>query len=124
MHVKLPKDVCTASFSSSPVCCGIVNYLTALFYGVPEGLHVPPTRPPLEEGILESQPPRQRSIIESPYEVVDQEEARALRERRERERKEREEKARSVAVKQPVFTEEEVSGWRSVSDLISSSFAC
>ena len=72
-------------------------------------LHVPPTRPLPE---VESESPRQQSIIESPYEVVDQEETRALRERKERERREREEKARSAAVKQPVFTEEEVSGWR------------
>ncbi|CAI8007686.1 hypothetical protein GBAR_LOCUS5339, partial [Geodia barretti] len=65
-------------------------------------------KPPLEEGILESQPPRQRSIIESPYEVVDQEEAKALREKKEREKRAREEKTRSAAVKQPVFTEEEL----------------
>ena len=95
--------------------CGL---LIALLYepcSVPAGsveLHVPPARPPLEEGILESQPHRQRSIIESPYEVVDQEEAKALREKKEREKREREEKTRSAAVKQPVFTEEEVSGWR------------
>ena len=44
--------------------------------------------------------------------MVDQEEAKALREKKEREKREREEKTRSAAVKQPVFTEEEVSGWR------------
>ena len=60
------------------------------------------TRPPIEEGILENQ---QRSILESPYDVVDEGEASALRERKERGRRERE----KAAVKQPVFTEEEVS---------------
>ena len=65
-------------------------------------LHVPPTRPPPE---VESESPRQQSIIESPYEVVDQEETRALRERKEREKRE---KARSAPCKLAVFTEEEV----------------
>ena len=61
-------------------------------------LVVPSTRPPEES-------------IESPYEVVDPVDARALRERKDKVRREREEKARSAAVKEPVFTEEEVSGF-------------
>ena len=65
------------------------------------------TRPP-EEGAQNGLPPLEE--LESPYEVVDQEEARALRVRKERERREREEKARSAAA--PVYTEEEVSGLR------------
>jgi hypothetical protein len=67
-------------------------------------------KPPPE---VESESPRQQSIIESPYEVVDQEEARALRERKEREKRE---KARSAPCKLAVFTEEELREIRSYSN--------